>query len=152
MSTPMPQEVLAVFAELTGISFRYTPDSILRQAAEFAKVFTFAEMEAVIVWTRKQQAAGKVNFNAQSFGWLKLMGAYGANDSFAVFQERLGNAQRDWKEKRFRYVPSFRGNERISREERTAANAANAAPRQDEAERERIRKQGAEALKQFLQK
>lgn len=148
MSTPTPQEVLAVFGELTGITFRFVPDAVLRQAAKFAEHFTFAELEAVVCWTRKQQVEGKVNFNAGSFTWKKLMGDLGASNAFQVFQERLGSAEKDWKEKRFRYRPTFRGNERIQAEV-TAKSAKAAKQAQDEAERERIAKLGAETLKNF---
>jgi hypothetical protein len=146
MNTPTPQQVLEIFAELTGIRFRVVSDILLRQAAEFAKHFTFAELEAVILWTKRQEKDGKVSFNAQSVGWRKLMGEFGATDPFLVFQERLGMAETDWKAKRFRYAPRFKGNERITAEVPAARPVK---PTQDEAEQERIRQANAEAFKNF---
>ena len=111
---PTGAQVLAVFAELTGIEFRRPSDQVIRQATIFGETYTFAEMEAVIEFMRWQIRAEKCSYNEASFGWRRLMGDHGASDEWQTFDERLGLAREAVKRKAWRPKLRFHNNERLA--------------------------------------
>lgn len=149
---PTGAQVLAVFAELTGIDFRRPSDQVLRQATIFGETFTFAELEAVIEfmrWQIKNQTAG---YNAASFGWRRLMGDHGASDEFQTFEERLGLAKDACKRKAWYPKLRFRHNERITAAEQSAQSAQTADKKPvDEAEQKRLAAKAKEEARRFME-
>ena len=143
---PTGAQVLAVFAELTGIEFRRPSEQVIRQATIFGETFTFAELEAVIEFMRWQIKNEKAGYNDASFGWRRLMGDHGASDEFQTFEERLGLARDAVKRKAWFPKLRFRNNDRITATE--AAQAAKRAAPAPVSEEERIRLAAA-ARQQF---
>jgi hypothetical protein len=145
---PTGAQVLAVFAELTGIDFRRPSDQVLRQATIFGETFTFAELEAVIEFMRWQVKHEMSGYNAASFGWRRLMGDHGASDEFQTFEERLGLARDAVKRKAWYPKLRFKDNTRIAASDRTAASADKPQPVSPE-EQARLAAQAREAMKNF---
>lgn len=131
---PTGPQVLAVFAELTGIEFRRPSEQVIRQATLFGESFTFAELEAVIEFMRWQIKHEQCPYNAASFGWRKLIGDMGASDEFQAFEERLGMARDAVKRKAWYPKLQFRNNERIPHSE-TAKPASGKVQSAEEIER-----------------
>jgi hypothetical protein len=144
---PTGAQVLAVFAELTGIEFRRPSEQVIRQATIFGETFTFAELEAVIEFMRWQIKHEMAGYNLASFGWRRLMGDHGASDEFQTFEERLGLARDAVKRKAWFPKLRFKNNERITAAEAAQAKADAPKPVSDE-ERARL---AAEARRHFEQ-
>lgn len=90
---PTPQDVLAMFQTLTNVKFRrITPDQE-DQAIEFLKWYTLDDLALVIRYLKREIAANRGGYNAQSLTWSCLFGRRGAGDEFGKFGDRLGLAE-----------------------------------------------------------
>lgn len=139
--------VLAAFAELTGIRFRFLPEDIRRQAHTFAQHFSLRDLELVILWTRRKIAAQAGGYSAASLQWRVLMGTPYAGSDFVVFQERLGLAEEEMKRTGWR--PAFK----LAAPEPAAHRPAAPAPARPSAEEEgRIRAEASRAAADLLEK
>lgn len=136
------EAVFRAFGELTGIVFRVQPEEMKRQAQRFAETFTLAELETVVLWTKKQIADQAGGLNPQSLTWRILMGsAYG--DEFIRFQERLGLANEAIRRR------AFHPRLTLSAPPPAAAKAA-PAPREPAADPEAIRKHAQQGFGDLL--
>jgi len=128
-----PAEVITAWGELTGETWRLRPHSVEQQAAEFCTAgFTREEMHLVVAYTRRMISREEGGFNAQSITW-RVMAA----DRWHKFQERLTAAR---KTKLARQIL-------FDAKEVTPV----ALPQIPADEQDRLRKQGAAALRNFRQ-
>lgn len=87
-------ELLAAFAQLTGIRFALGAHYQQAQAMELAKAgITVRDIEMVVLWTKREIAQPRSKFTAASLQWKVLMGLHGDGNEYGTFQERLGLAQ-----------------------------------------------------------
>lgn len=144
---PTGPQVLAVFAELTGIEFRRPSEQVARQATLFGETYTFAELEAVIEFMRWQVKQEQCGYNAASFGWRRLMGDHGASDEWQTFEERLGMAREAVKRKAWFPKLRFRNNERLPDKSVQSAGSVRSDRSQSPEEKARIAREAAEFMK-----
>jgi hypothetical protein len=137
--------ILEGFADLSGIRFNPLPPDIARQARQFHKHFTLADLELVIAYTR-WAITKDMGFTPQSLTWRKLM-----HDApgFGIFQDRLGAAKEALKARRFTHRPKYQGNERLPEQEPKPATTTAPAPADDTELRQQAL-DGLEALKRQL--